>query len=116
VIEKGYMYIAEPPLYRVKKGKTEIYAYSDDQKDRLVEQMGGKGAYVQRYKGLGEMNPDQLWETTMNPDSRTMTRVNIDDAAEADHIFVTLMGDEVEPRRRFIEENASQVKLDDLDI
>ncbi len=116
VIENGYMYIAEPPLYRVKKGKTEIYAYSDEQKDGLVEQMGNKGIYVQRYKGLGEMNPDQLWETTMNPDARTMTRVTIGDAAEADHIFTTLMGEEVEPRRRFIEENASLVKLEDLDI
>jgi len=116
VIDNGYMYIAEPPLYRVKKGKTEIYAYSDGQKDRLVAEMGEKGIYVQRYKGLGEMNPDQLWETTMNPDSRTMTRVTVDNAAEADHIFTTLMGDEVEPRRRFIEENAAQIKLEDLDI
>jgi DNA gyrase subunit B len=116
VIENGHMYIAEPPLYRVKKGKTEIYAYSDDQKDRLVAEMGEKGIYVQRYKGLGEMNPDQLWETTMNPDSRTMTRVTLNDGAEADHIFTTLMGDEVEPRRRFIEENAALIKLEDLDI
>jgi len=116
VIEGGHMYIAEPPLYRVKKDKRETYAYSDDQKDALVEEMGNKGVYVQRYKGLGEMNPEQLWETTMNPEHRTLTRVAVEDAVNADRVFHMLMGDDVESRRRFIEENAHQVRYEDLDI
>jgi len=116
VIEAGYMYIAQPPLYRVKKDKREQYCYTEEQKDTLVGELGNKGVYVQRYKGLGEMNPEQLWETTMDPEYRTLTRVTIEDAAAADRVFTKLMGEDVESRRRFIEDNAEYVNLDDLDI
>jgi DNA gyrase subunit B len=114
MVEAGYVYIAQPPLYLIKKGKTEKYAYSDEERDRVLQQMGKDGISIQRYKGLGEMNPEQLWKTTMNPESRTLLKVTMDNAAEADRIFTTLMGDKVEPRRKFIEENARYVK--NLDV
>jgi len=114
LIERGYVYIAQPPLYRVKKGKTELYAYSDEERDRHLERLGKTGVSIQRYKGLGEMNPEQLWKTTMDPDTRTLLRVELEDGLEADRIFSILMGDQVEPRRKFIEENAKYVK--NLDV
>ncbi len=115
LIENGYVYIAAPPLYQVKKGQKGQYAWSDDQRDRLIMEMGGEnksGISVQRYKGLGEMNADQLWDTTMDPEYRTMRQVTIDSAAEADRIFSMLMGDDVPPRREFIEKNAKYAKID----
>ncbi|SHK00457.1 DNA topoisomerase (ATP-hydrolyzing) subunit B [Paramaledivibacter caminithermalis] len=114
LIEEGYVYIAQPPLYKIKKGKAEYYVYSDKELNELLNKIGRKGISLQRYKGLGEMNPEQLWETTMDPEKRTIIRVNIDDAILADEIFTTLMGDKVAPRREFIEANAKYVS--NLDI
>jgi DNA gyrase subunit B len=115
LIQRGYLYIATPPLYLVKKGKSEKYCWSDEELDEAVKELGqGKDSTVgiQRYKGLGEMNAEQLWDTTMNPETRTLRQVTIDSAAEADHIFSMLMGDEVPPRREFIETHAKYAKID----
>ncbi len=108
LIDYGYIYLANPPLYKIKKGKFEKYVYTDEEKDRLLKEVGD-GAGIQRYKGLGEMNPHQLWDTTMNPDTRILKKITIVDAVEADELFSILMGDSVEPRREFIENHAKEV-------
>jgi len=114
LIEEGYVYIAQPPLYKVKKNKQEVYLYSDQELNDYLEKIGRDNITVQRYKGLGEMDPEQLWDTTMNPEKRTILRVELEDAIKADEIFTILMGDKVEPRREFIQTNAKQVR--NLDI
>jgi len=114
LIDRGYMYIAQPPLYRLRHGKTEHYVYSDAEKDKMLKKMPSSGVSLQRYKGLGEMNPEQLWKTTMDPERRTLLQVTLDDAAEADHLFTILMGSETGPRSEFIRENARYVR--NLDV
>ena len=112
LIENGHVYIATPPLYLVKKGNNERYCWTDAERDAIIEQMGTKGVHIQRYKGLGEMNAQQLWDTTMNPETRILRQVNIENAAEADRIFSMLMGDDVPPCREFIEKNAHYANID----
>ena len=114
LITEGHVYIAQPPLYQVRKGRQKYYTYDDVEQDKLLNEIGRDGCAIQRYKGLGEMNPEQLWDTTMNPEQRVMLKVELTDAVEADRLFTILMGDKVEPRRKFIEDNAKNVSNLDL--
>ena len=114
VINGGYLYIAQPPLYKLSKGKQSWYVYNEEQKEAIISEQGIVGDNIQRYKGLGEMNPEQLWETTMDPQVRKMYQVGVDDAQKADEIFKILMGGEVAPRRKFIQSRAKSVK--NLDV
>lgn len=112
MIERGYVYIAQPPLYLIKKGNTERYVYSDEELNKTLDEIGRDKIYIQRYKGLGEMNPEQLWSTTMNPENRMLKQISIENAAEVDYIFSMLMGEDVGPRRDFIEKNATYANID----
>lgn len=114
LIDAGNVYIAQPPLYKIEKGRKVVYAYNEEQKDKLVEELGKENVSLQRYKGLGEMNPTQLWETTMDPQNRVLKRVTVEDAVQADEIFVILMGVEVEPRKEFIQAHAKEVRALDV--